>query len=349
MKKRALPLLFILLSFMTAAPAEETVLDNPAGKPGCTAKEPTAPGREAQCEIILGILPFGTVNWEISIIQSEGLDAENGFKIDPRPVATPQAGKIALQAGAVEMIVSDWLWVTSQRAAGSDLTFAPYSNTAGALVVPENSGIKTVADLKGKRLGIAGGGLDKNWLLLRGLAQKQFQLDLDREVEKVFGAPPLLNEQMRQGNLDALINFWHYAAQLEAKGYRQLLDSRDILKGLGIEREVPALGYVFGERWAEKNRPAVEGFLKASRLAKDLLCESDPAWRKILPLTQTDDPAVQAMLRQRYCDGRIKHWGDEEKQAAGEIFALLRQLGGVPLTGKSDTLQNGTFWPYPSR
>jgi NitT/TauT family transport system substrate-binding protein len=301
---------------------------------------------EPDTEIRLGTLAFGTVNWELSTIEREGLDKKHRIKLIKRPVANPQAAKIALQAGAVDMIVTDWLWVSRRRADGADFAFAPYSTTAGALIVPAASTITGIKDLVHKRIGIAGGALDKNWLLLRALAEKKAGIDLEQSVEKVFGAPPLLNQQMLQDNLDALINYWHYAARLEARGYRKLLDGREILAGLGVSETVPTLGYVFKEAWADNNRAAVNGFLSASRTAKDLLCRSDAAWSSIASMIGTGDEAIQKMLRHRYCQGRIRSWGDNEKKAAQRVYDLIHRAGGEQLTGDSKHLRPGTFWSY---
>ena len=120
--------------------------------------------------IRVGALAFGTVNWELTALHNEGLDQSPDFVLDITKLANPQAAKIALQSGAVDLIVSDWIWVSRQRAAGFDLTFYPYSNTAGALVVPADSPIQNITDLKSVKLGIAGGELDKNGLLLQALA-----------------------------------------------------------------------------------------------------------------------------------------------------------------------------------
>jgi NitT/TauT family transport system substrate-binding protein len=311
-----------------------------------TGLSPLHSAAEPDTGIRLGVLAFGTVNWELNTIEREGLDKKHRIKLIKRSVANPQAAKIALQAGAVDMIVTDWLWVSRRRADGADFAFAPYSTTAGALIVPAASTITGIEELVHKRIGIAGGALDKNWLLLRALAEKKARIDLEASVEKVFGAPPLLNQQMLQNNLDALINYWHYAARLEAQGYRKLLDGRDILIGLGVSEAVPTLGYVFKEEWADNNRAAVNGFLGASRAAKDLLCRSDAAWGGIVELTGTDDEAVQAMLRRRYCQGRIRSWGDTEKKAAQRVYDLIYRAGGAQLTGQSKHLQPGTFWSY---
>lgn len=297
-------------------------------------------------EINIGVVAFGTLNWELAIMERKGLDKQYNFRLKLRSLANPQTGKIALHSGAVDIIVSDWIWVSRQRAAGADFTFVPYSATAGALIVPGDSKIQTIQDLKGKRLGIAGGGLDKNWLLLRALAIKQAQLDLDRSVTKVFAAPPLLNNQMLQGNLDALINYWHYAVRLETQGYKQLVDSHGILQGLGITKQVPSLGFVFKESWVTANKTAVLGFLAASRTAKTLLCECERVWLSVVPLIKTEDQQTQSLMRQRYCEGRVQSWGETEQKAAERIYKILHRFGGEKLTGKSTNLNKGTFWNY---
>jgi len=293
--------------------------------------------------IKIGVLAFGTVDWELSALQNDPKTASADFQLQVQRLANPEAGKIALQSGAVDMIVSDWIWVSRMRANGSDLTFYPYSTTAGALMVAKDSPIHTLQDLKGKKLGIAGGELDKNWLLLQALAQQE-HLDLDKSVEKVFGAPPLLNEQLKQNRVDAVLNYWHFAARLEAEGYRQIIDGKGILKALGISENAPGIGYVFKQSWAMSHKSAVNHFLQASQGAKTELCSSDAAWQKIIPLTQAKDPETQAKLRQRYCEGQIKHWGEQEQQAAGRLYALLRNLSNKQLTGNAENLQPGTFW-----
>ena len=296
--------------------------------------------------IRLAALEFGTVNWELQTIKNYELDKKYGFKFEIRPVASPQAGKIALQSDAVDMIVSDWIWVSRQRSTGSDFTFLPYSSTAGALMLPPGSDIRTLKDLAGKRVGIAGGELDKNWLLLRGLTQHKMQLDLDDKIEKVYGAPPLLNQQILQGNLDAIITYWHYAAHLEALGYRTFMTGQEFIKQLGIDQILPTLGYVFRQTWADANPDTVKTLLKASIEAKNLLCDSDPAWTQIETLLRTDNIDTQGILRTRFCAGRIQKWDEPEKRAAAAVYSILRQMTGDKLTGKSIDLQAGTFWPY---
>lgn len=291
--------------------------------------------------IRIGVQATGTLAWELSVLQDQ--DKDLAFQIETHPVTTTEAGKIALQSGAVDIIVSDWIWVSRMRSDGADFTFYPYSTASGTLMVAENSPIHTINELKGKRLGIAGGELDKNWLLLQALAQQE-QLDLDASVEKIYGAPPLINEQLKQGRVDAALNYWHFGAKLETQGYRQVIDGKGLLKGLCIQENVPTLGYVFKQSWADSHKSALNAFFDASKKVKQLLCTSESDWEKIIPLTQADDATTQAKLRQRYCEGNVIQWGIPEQQAAERIYTLLRKVSNNQLTGKSEHLQPGTFW-----
>ena len=115
----------------------------------------------------VGVLKFGTVNWELDVIREHKLDEKYGFKLEVTPLGGKNASSVALQGKAVDMIVSDWIWVSRQRDEKHGFTFFPYSNAVGSLMVPADKGINTLADMEGKKLGVAGGPVDKTWLLLR--------------------------------------------------------------------------------------------------------------------------------------------------------------------------------------
>ncbi|GAB6067595.1 ABC transporter substrate-binding protein [Methylothermus subterraneus] len=292
----------------------------------------------------IGALAYGTLHWELTVIAREGLDRRFGVALEQRSLANPQAGTIALQSGAVDLIVGSWLWAARQRGLGQDFTAVPYSLAHSALIAPPDSPIRALSDLRGKRLGIAGGPLYEDWILLKALAKRQ-GVDLEKQTEPIFAAPPLLNEQLRLGRLDAVLNFWHYAAHLEAEGYRRLLDGDQLLKDLKIQPPVPVLAYLFRQRWAESNSKALIAFLRAAYSAKDAICTDPRVWTYVAPLTGSDDPKVQLKLRQRYCEGRLRRWGEEEIQAARQLYRLLAAGGGEPLTGPAPELPAGTFWP----
>jgi NitT/TauT family transport system substrate-binding protein len=292
----------------------------------------------------VGVLKFGTVNWEINTIRHYQLDKKNGVELDVVPLAGNEATRIALLSGAVDIIVSDWLFVSRQRAEGMPLAFFPYSTSVGAIMVPPDSDIATLADLTGKTIGVAGGPLDKSWLMLRGLAKGKAGFDLAGQTTQAFGAPPLLAEKLRQGELDAALNFWHYNARLEAEGFRMLVSAQEAAASLGASGEISAIGYVFNETWANENVESVLGFVQASRDAKALLNTSDEAWGRLRSMMKANDEVVFDTLVKRYRQGIPSRPIAEEEADTARIYDYLAKIGGEKLVGKAKAMMPGTFW-----
>ena len=226
----------------------------------------------------------GTFAWELAVIRAHGLDKQANLSVQALELASPEAGKIALRAGNADIIVSDWLWVSRERSLGAKLTFYPYSSALGAVMVPAASPIRTLADLKGRKLAVAGGPIDKNWLLLQAWL-KQDGIDLKSEATIVYGAPPLLTAKTLSGEMDATLNYWNFCAALEAKGFRRVAGIEDLLPKLGASGRIAMIGYVFDEAWAGANQDAIARFIAMTREAKEILATSDAEWEKIRPLT----------------------------------------------------------------
>lgn len=302
-------------------------------------------GRAAAAPSVrVGALRLGTLSWELDVIRRHGLDAAAGVAIEPVPFATAQAAQTALQAARVDLVVLDWLWVSRQRGNGGDWTFVPFSSATGAVVAPAASPVGDLADLRGRRLGVAGSPLDKSWLILRAYAKRRYGFDPDEATQRSFGAPSLLLEEAKAGRLDAMLNFWPFVAKATTVGMRTILPVEDAVRGLGIEVAVPLTGYVFSEAWARQNPAAVADFLVASGRARDVLESSDPEWQILMPLTGAGSQAELGQLRDYYRRGIPKDWGSAEQEAAGRLYRILADIGGPALVGPSSTIAPGTFW-----
>ena len=299
----------------------------------------------------VGVLQFGTVNWGLDVMQAHNLAQKRGLNLKIVPLASGDASTVALQGDAVDIIVSDWIWVTRQRADGMNVSFAPYSNAVGSLMVKADSGLRSLADLKGKSIGVSGGPYDKTWLLLRAYANKKLGLDLASALRPVYAAPPLLNELALSGQVDGALNVWHYDARLEAKGMRALIKLPEILAGLGVDKPMPLIGWVFREDWAKQNREALERFLSASQEANGIMAKSDAEWERLKPLMHVEDQATFLALRDGYRNGIASCEHVDSQATAASVFKVLAETGGDKLVGKSRVLSEGTFWngsPLPT-
>lgn len=295
-------------------------------------------------KVRVGVLEFGTVNWEMDVLKEHKLDAANQFELEVVPVASADAATVALLGGSVDIVVTDWIWVAQQRAAGQDHVLFPYSTAVGSLLAKPDAQIKTLADLKGKKLGVAGGAKDKSWLLLRAYAQQQDKIDLAQEAEVQYGAPPLLNEIMQKGELDAVLNFWNFTARLQDAGLQTVITVPQVLEGLGIQKDLPMIGWVFSEKWAKEHAAAANGFLTASYAAKKIMKDSDAEWLRIRPKMKTDKDSVFIALRDAFRAGIPSCFGDKQQAAASQTFKLLADLGGKDLVGDVKELPQGVFY-----
>lgn len=285
----------------------------------------------------------GTFAWELAVIRAHGLDRQANLSVRILELASPEAGKIALRAGSADVIVSDWLWVSRERGLGARLTFYPYSSALGAVMVPAASPIRTLADLRDRKLAVAGGPIDKNWLLLQAWS-KQRGLDLKSASTIVYGAPPLLTAKTLSGEMDATLNYWNFCAVLEAKGFRRVAGVEELLPQLGAAGRTAMIGYVFDESWAGANRDMIARFIAMTRGAKEILATSDAEWEQIATLTGAPDAATLHAYRDRYREGIPRRPVADEEADARVLYRVLATVGGRELVGPAQELDPGTFY-----
>ena len=304
----------------------------------------TADRAAAADAIRVAVLKFGTVNWLMDVIKTNALDAKNGYALELVELAGRDATTVALQAGDVDLITADWFWALRARGEGEDMMFAPYSAALGAVIVRGDSDIKGVKDLVGKKIGVAGGPLDKSWLLLRGYGEKEAGVDLASAAEPVFGAPPLLNEQLKNGSLDAVLTYWHFAARLEGSGLKQVIGVPEMMDALEIEPNPPLVGFVWRSSQLGDRGAAVAGFMKSVVEANRLLATSDAEWDRLRPLMQVDSDAEFAALKTRYREGMVEGWSAAYTGSADKLYQTLETLGGETLVGPKSKFEPSVFW-----
>jgi len=289
--------------------------------------------------IRLGALSFGTVNWELDTIRNNKLDEKHGFKLDVVPMGGGSASDIAFLGGEIDVMVSDVIWAAAQRAEGRNIKFIPYSTAVGGIMVKADSGIDSLKDLNDKRIGIAGGPLDKSWLILQAYAKQEGDIDLKTGTKQEFGAPPLMFKAALKGDIDGVINFWHFQAKAKAAGLKEIISVQDAAESLGLDPSVPLLGYIVnGKMDAKLSR----GLFAASRDAKALLGEDDAAFEAVRKRMNAKNDAQFDALKAGFRAG-IPASATVDEAAVDKTLQMMAKLGGADLVGKATTLPENLF------
>jgi NitT/TauT family transport system substrate-binding protein len=294
----------------------------------------------------IGVQRTGTFAWQLDVIRRHGLAEAANLDLIDTEMAAPEAGKLALNAGAVDIAVVDWLWVARERALGMKLQFYPYSTAVGAIMTRNDSPLRSLADLKGRILSIAGGPLDKSWLIVQAAASRR-GVDLTRGPTLQYGAPPLIYQKMLQGEAEASLNFWNFCAQLESRGYRRLYDVREAETELGLKEPLSLTGYVFLESFASTHKDTIERFLSVVRRTNDILLNSDSEWDALRPLMRAEDEPAFLALRERTREGLPRRSVAAEEADARALFKALADIAGPGLVGPARELDPGLYY-HPS-
>jgi ABC transporter, substrate-binding protein, aliphatic sulfonates family len=159
----------------------------------------------------------------------------------------------ALNVGSIDLGSTGDIPPIFAQAAGADLLYVgaePPKPKAEVILVPENSPIKTVADLKGHKVAFQKGSSSHN-LLLRALQQAGLKFT---DIQPTYLTPADARAAFQQGNVDAWA-IWdpYYSAALLQGGVRVLTD--------GSELKQTGSFYLASRPYAEKNGVFIQGVL----------------------------------------------------------------------------------------
>ncbi|PNY82791.1 hypothetical protein CVO96_01045 [Deinococcus koreensis] len=292
-----------------------------------------AGGAQAQRSINVGLQAGGTMSWVTFAIERYGLDQQLGFKLNATTYASKDATRVALRSGASQIVVDDFLEVTLLRQKGFPVSAVyPFSLLTGGVVVPQDSPIRTVADLRGKTLG-ATSLTDKTLLILRAYAKATAGFDVQEASKVVSVSSPLMEQFMNRGEIEAGIPFWHHNARMVSGGkFRQLISSGDLLRGLGLPKNVPLL-YIVARTDTD---PATLGlFLKAVLLAEEKMKSDAAFWPAMLDanLYALPDRAQLPALRSQWAAGLPAHWTAADLNATLLLTRKMIAVAGPDVVG----------------
>ncbi|PYE53272.1 ABC transporter substrate-binding protein [Deinococcus yavapaiensis] len=288
----------------------------------------------AQRQIKIGSQAGGTLAWVLYGIEYFGIDKELGLDVRSQDFASKDATRIALRSGDAQVVVDDFLEVTLLRQKNFNVTAVyPFSLLTGGIVVPANSGIRTVADLKGKTIGVTSL-TDKTLLILRAYTRNKFGFDPQTDSKVVSASSPLIGQLLDRGEINAGIPFWHHGARLTATGkYRQVISSGELLRGLGLPANIPLL-YIVARN--DTDPETLRLFIKAVRVATDRMkADTGPFWNSLLEkgLYSLPDRTQLPALRRQWEAGVPKSWSSKDLNNTLLLTRKMIEVAGADVVG----------------
>jgi ABC-type nitrate/sulfonate/bicarbonate transport system substrate-binding protein len=179
------------------------------------------------------------INFPASVAIIQALASKN---LDAGGVSIIPVARTIEQKAANLRIVAD---IASERPGGFQTTW----------VTLESTGIKSVADLRGKTMGVASYGSTTD--LLGRAILKRNGIDPDRDVKRIDVRFPVMEQALRKGDIVAGEMAQPFFTAAKARGgIRVLFTAQEILPVL------PLLVEVFTDEFITKNPDAVKGFLE---------------------------------------------------------------------------------------
>ncbi|HEX9143857.1 MAG TPA: ABC transporter substrate-binding protein [Candidatus Binatia bacterium] len=285
----------------------------------------------------------GTQSFPLLVMQTKGIADKYNLKLEENKVAGPQGLATAMQTGNFEVSFRGWLSTALMRSKGHK-AIVVYSLTSYTddLVARVNSPFKSIADLKGRRIGISGGPATESVWLFRLEAVRFFGFDPLKEAKVQFGAPPLLMGLLENNELDAILVQNPQVVQLVETG-----QYRSIASLGGIWREKTGQDPLFvsvtmNETWAKANPDVARRFVAAYKEALEYLKTHPDVWPALAKSLgiKTDEGA--RLLQQRTAGGLLTRWDkkfiDEQYRYAAEVIKVFAEAEEFP-----KQIPEGTF------
>ncbi|MDB5654697.1 MAG: hypothetical protein JWQ94_2310 [Tardiphaga sp.] len=278
--------------------------------------------------------PAGTMSLVPFVIQKYKLDAKYGFKFETVPYTNANTATAAMQSKSAEMIVYEWLATARIIDGGIPVVgVAPFMTYINTVLVPVDSPIKTLADLKGKKLGVHSK-VSFDWLIMQAAAKQQFNIDLAKEVNIQEAAAPLLRGSIENGQLDATQMWNSLAADMIASGkYKDMLTIRAITEGMGIPT-VPYLFFGIRADYAKEHPDNVKAFVAAYQDVYDILKTDDKVWEE-RGAEMKLSPAGIIAFRDQVRRDLVKKFEPGMNEAITKTFDIILKVAGPEVIGLS--------------
>ena len=202
-----------------------------------------------------------------------------------------------------------------------------------AVFVPLDSPVRSVADLRGKKMGSFGGPGSTTLAFFGVIASKWYGLDIFRDFEQITAPGPALDNLLAQGEIDAAlmgtIESIRFAAQ---KKYRVLTDLSEEYQA----RQGRAPAHVMvstSEQFAREHPDIIRDFLRAYEDALQFSKENADVWARYGKTIGMTSDAEISLLREKMSANLIENWDAEQIATQQQYLEFVQSVLGERVFG----------------
>jgi NitT/TauT family transport system substrate-binding protein len=230
-----------------------------------------AGGSEGKSSIKVVVAP---IHFETAYVAKEkGYFDEAGLSVEIVPGADPSANLAQTVSGQADITTASWGVMTTATAKGMPVKVIsgngvvdPNADNSG-IVIPKNSPIKTVADLKGKNVGVNGVNTGGDIPMLQ--AAKAAGID-PKSLTEIAIPYAGMQAALEQGTVEAVFTADSYYHQLVDAGFKSIASPVREFQG-----NMPVTVWAATDTWLKSNPGTAKKFNEA--MAKAATFYNDPA------------------------------------------------------------------------
>ncbi len=262
------------LALAACAPATTPTASQPPAAPGATPAAGGAPAAAGEPLTIRFGYTVSTSTFPLDAAVAHGLFAKRNLKLDITPYAGFEALYTATRSGALDMGTGGLASIVDLHAQGVPVKVI-FGNSLlnNEILVRKDSPIQSVAELKGKRIGVFGGASGTTANMFMAVCITYYGFDPRTDAQVQYGAAPLLAGLVQKGDADAFVSLDPITTQQLVSGnVRSIGELGQIYKEhTGIHPYSGSLNVAdaFAQQHPEAVRAVLETWLEAVAFLKD--------------------------------------------------------------------------------
>ena len=221
---------------------------------------------ELQVVTVALVSPSWNTGLPTAVARGAGFFKEEG--LDVRPVTLSSSGPIMmalLMSGQADIVIAGAVAILRGIARGAPVVVVSGHLNRMSYALMTDKGLKTVADLKGKTIGITGIGGMGEFTVVESLRRHGMIKDRDFSVLNIEGGPAARIAALKTGKVQAVPLTPGQRVQAERDGFTVLLDTRETLT------EIPSTIVASTREFAGSSPDKTVRFLRALDKANDLI------------------------------------------------------------------------------